>query len=43
MDYFYEVQGALAFSFEGIYRQEHLNFDQHARFWDKLFQEVESY
>ncbi len=36
MDYFYEEQGALAFSFEGVYKQEHLNFDRHAEFWDKI-------
>jgi succinylglutamate desuccinylase len=35
-DYFFAKYGALAFTFEGAYRQEDKNFDKHTLWWDHI-------
>lgn len=35
-DYFFAKYGALAFTFEGAYQEEHKNFDKHTLWWDHI-------
>ena len=39
-DYYFAKYGALAFTFEGSYRQEHLNFEKHTIWWDHILAEA---
>lgn len=35
-DYYYSKYKTLAFTFEGRYKKEHLNFDKHVSWWDEM-------
>lgn len=39
-DYYYAKYGAIAFTFEGKYRQEQQNFLKHALWWDSILESI---